>query len=393
VNRDLYRVLGTQFLTAFADNAVLFTAITMVMLQTDLGGWYVPALQASFLIAYVLIAPWVGRYADARPKPRVLLGANVIKAVGAGMLLFQIEPLVAYAVIGLGAAAYSPAKYGILPELVDEDTLVKANGWIEGSTILAILSGTLVGAVLAEYSITMALMAVIVLYVLSALIALTIRHNLIVGPAQGRALANFFSQMRGLLATPRARFSTLGVSLFWAAATVLRVLLVAWAPAVLFLDSTTDIAMLTMFVAIGIAVGSVLVPRLIPMAYLRRARLAAYVMAIVIVLLATVESVWLARIALFMTGVCGGLFVVPINAALQEIGHKSIGSGGAVAIQNFFENLAMLLASGIYAVVAGIGVNPVITMIWLGLLVMVATAIVSWHLPKDTGELLDEPER
>jgi len=144
--------------------------------------------------------------------------------------------------------------------------------------------------------------------------------------------------------------------------------------------------MLTMFVAIGIAVGSVLVPRLIPMAYLRRARLAAYAMAIV-------ESVWLARIALFMTGVCGGLFVVPINAALQEIGHKSIGSGGAVAIQNFFENLAMLLASGIYAVVAGIGVNPVITMIWLGVLAMVATVIVSWHLPRDTGELLDVSER
>jgi len=392
MNRDLYRVLGTQFLTAFADNAVLFTAITMVMQQGQLGDWYVPALQASFLVAFVLIAPWVGRFADAHPKPRVLLAANVIKAVGAGLLLFHIEPLIAYAVIGLGAAAYSPAKYGILPELVDENTLVKANGWIEGSTILAILSGTLVGSVLASYSIVMALIAVIVLYVLSALIALTIRHNLIIGPAQGRAVSNFFSQMRGLLATPRARFSTLGVSLFWASATVLRVLLVAWAPAVLFLDSTTDIAMLTMFVAIGIAVGSVLVPRLIPMAYLRRARLAAYAMAIVIVLLATVDSVWVARLALFMAGVCGGLFVVPINAALQEIGHKSIGSGGAVAIQNFFENLAMLIASGVYAIVAGIGVNPVITMIWLGVLVMVATVIVSWHLPRDTGELLDESE-
>ena len=392
MNRDLYRVLGTQFLSAFADNAVLFTAITMVMQQAELGSWYVPALQASFLVAYVLIAPWVGRYADARPKPRVLLSANVIKAVGAGLLLFHVEPLIAYAVIGLGAAAYSPAKYGILPELVDEKTLVKANGWIEGSTILAILSGTLVGSVLASYSITVALIAVIALYGLSALIALTIRHSLIVGPGQGRALANFFNQMRSLLATPRARFSTLGVSLFWAAATVLRVLLVAWAPAVLFLDSTTDIAMLTMFVALGIAAGAVLVPRFIPMAYLRRARLAAYAMAIVIVLLAAVDSVWVARIALFMTGVCGGLFVVPINAALQEIGHKSIGSGGAVAIQNFFENLAMLVASGIYAVVAGIGVDPVITMIWLGLLIMVATVIVSWHLPKDTGELLDDAE-
>jgi LPLT family lysophospholipid transporter-like MFS transporter len=387
MKRDLYRVLTTQFLTAFADNAVLFTAITMVMQQTTVGSWYIPALQASFLVAFVLCAPWVGRYADARPKPRVLFGANAIKAVGAGLLLMHIEPLLAYAVIGLGAAAYSPAKYGILPELVDEQTLVKANGWIEGSTILAILSGTLVGAALANYSVMLALLTIIVLYIASALVALTIQHRLIVGPAAGKALSNFAANMRGLLATPRARFSALGVSLFWAAATVLRVLLVAWAPVVLLIHSTTDIALLTMFVAIGIAVGSVLVPRLIPMAYLRRARMAAYAMGVLIALLATVESLWAARVALFLAGLCGGLFVVPINAALQEIGHKSIGSGGAVAIQNFFENLAMLLASGIYSLIAGAGVDPVSTMVWLGVLVIITTVLVSWHLPRDTGAL------
>ena len=295
MNPAFYRVLATQFLTAFADNAVLFTAITMVMQQTAVGAWYVPALQASFLVAFVLCAPWVGRYADARPKPRVLFGANAVKAVGAGLLLVHVEPLLAYAVIGLGAAAYSPAKYGILPELVDAQTLVKANGWIEGSTILAILGGTLVGAALANYSIMLALLTIIVLYIASAAIALTIGHRLVVGPAAGHALGDFIAQMRGLLATPRARFSTLGVSLFWASATVLRVLLVAWAPAVLLIHSTTGIAMLTLFVAIGIAVGAVLVPRLIPMAYLRRARMAAYAMGVVIALLATVENIWAAR--------------------------------------------------------------------------------------------------
>ncbi|MBI3188611.1 MAG: lysophospholipid transporter LplT [Gammaproteobacteria bacterium] len=389
MNRDIYRVLVTQFLTAFADNAVLFTAITMVMQHSQLGDWYIPALQASFLVAYVLFAPWVGRIADARPKRRVLFGANVVKAAGTIMLLMHIDPLFAYAVIGLGAATYSPAKYGILPELVDDQTLVKANGWIEGSTILAILSGTVTGAMLAEYSVTLALIFIIGLYIASALIALTIKHQLIVGAATGRALQNFTRQMRGLLATPRARFSTLGVSLFWAAATVLRVLLVAWAPAVLLIHSTTDIAMLTMFVALGIAVGSLLVPRLIPMAYLRRARLAAYVMGAVIVMLATVDDLWTARLALFCAGICGGLFVVPINAALQEIGFKTIGSGGAVAIQNFFENLTMLLASGIYSIMAGAGTDPVATMIGLGIVVMIATTIISWRLPRDTGVLFE----
>lgn len=387
MSSNLHRVLATQFLTAFADNAVLFAAITMVMQQSARGDWYVPALQASFLVAFVLCAPWVGRYADARPKPRVMFSANIVKAAGAGLLLFQVEPLISYALIGLGAALYGPAKYGILPEMVDEQMLVKANGWIEGSTIVAILTGTLVGAVIAEYSINLALIFVVALYVASSAIATTIRHDSVVGTASGAALPVFYGQIRGLLATPRARFSTLGVSLFWAAATVLRVLLVAWAPVVLLIHSTTEIAMLTMFVAIGIAVGAVLVPRLIPMAYLRRARLASYAMGVVIVLLATVDSVWTARIALFLAGLCGGLFVVPINAALQEIGHKSIGAGGAVAIQNFFENLAMLVASGLYALIAGAGVSPVSTMIWLGILVVLATVLVSWHLPKDTGEL------
>ncbi len=385
---DFYRVLLTQFLTAFADNAVLFTAITLVMSQIGTGEWYIPALQASFLVAFVIGAPMVGRFADARPKRRVMVGANVIKALGAGLLLLHVEPLIAYAIIGLGAAIYSPAKYGILPELMDETALVKANGWIEGSTILAILSGTLIGAMLAEHSISMALLLVISLYAASAIIALTIQHCLVVGRTRGKALKVFYQQMKGLLATPRARFSTLGVSLFWAAATVLRVLLVAWAPMVLFLDSTTDIAMLTLFVAIGIAIGSILVPRLIPMAYLRRARLAAYAMGLMIVLLAMLDSLWPARITLLVIGICGGLFVVPINAALQEIGYKSIGSGGAVAIQNFFENLTMLLASGLYALIAGAGTSPVSTMTGLGILVVICAILVSWNLPKDTGQLM-----
>lgn len=389
MNRNFIKVLATQFLTAFADNAILFTAITIVMHQVQRGNWYIPALQGAFLVAFVVLAPWVGRFADSRPKPRVLFGANIIKAAGTGLLFVQIEPLLAYALVGLGAAAYSPAKYGILPELVDEKDIVKANGWIEGSTILAILSGTVGGAAVSEYSIKLALVGVVALYCLSALIALTIQHLMVEKPDHNGALGAFFTQVRGLLKTPRARFSALGVSLFWAAATVLRVLLVAWAPVVLYMHSTTDIATLTLFVAVGIAVGSILVPRLIPLAYLRRARMAAYMMGIVIVLLAMVEHVGLARLALFAAGVCGGLFVVPINASLQEIGHKTIGSGGAVAIQNFFENLTMLLASGLYAWVAGIGVDPVETMMWLGFLVILATVIVSWRLPKDTGALLE----
>jgi len=390
MNKDTFKVLIAQFLTAFADNAILFAAITMVFQKNDAAPWYVPALQVSFLLAFVFLAPFVGRYADTHYKAKVMMQANLIKGFGAIMMLSQIEPLIAYAVVGLGAAIYSPAKYGILPELVDEHQIVTANGWIEGSTILAILSGTLAGAMLSEISIMYALWLVVLLYALSAIMAQFIKRTMIRAKPDGAAIFQFTSLIRRLFATPRARFATLGVSLFWSAATVLRVLLIAWAPVVLFMHETSEIAKLTMFVAIGIAVGSLLAPKLIPLNYLRRARLAAYSMGLSIVLLSLVEGVWTSRGVLFIIGVFGGLFVVPINSALQEIGHKSIGSGGAVAIQNFFENLAMLIASGIYTYVAGVGTGPVITMTVLGGLVVVTTLLVSWHLPKDTLSVAED---
>ena len=201
--------------------------------------------------------------------------------------------------------------------------------------------------------------------------------------------------VRRLLSTPRARFSTLGVSLFWAVSVVLRVLLVAWAPAVLLIQQTSKIAELVMFLAFGVTVDALLAARFIPLAFLRRARLAAYGMGVVVLLLSLVDNLWLARAALFAAGIAGGMFVVPINAALQEIGHKSIGAGGAVAVQNFFENLAMLIASGLYSIAAGMGVLPVPAINALGVFVLVATAIISWHLPKDSRSITDlvPPER
>ena len=389
MKRDVYLLLFAQFLTAFADNAILFTAITMVMQATDTPAWYIPALQGSFLVAFVLCAPWVGPYADARPKAQVLTTGNVVKGIGAVLMLLHVEPLLSYAVVGLGAAIYGPAKYGILPELVGEQHLVKANGWIEGSTILAILAGTLVGALLSESSVTLALGVVAVLYVISALVALWITRLAVVPYDKKPALPHFIAMVRRLLSTPRARFSTLGVSLFWAVSVVLRVLLVAWAPAVLLITQTSKIAELVMYLAIGVAVGALLAARFIPLAFLRRARLAAYGMGVVVLLLSLVDDLWLARAALFAAGIAGGMFVVPINAALQEIGHKSIGAGGAVSVQNFFENLAMLIASGLYSVAAGMGALPVPAIIALGVFVLLATFIISWHLPKDSGAVAE----
>ncbi len=385
MSRHLYTLLLAQFLTAFADNAILFAAFALVTQELARGEWYQPALQASFLIAFVLLAPWVGRFADARPKRSVLVAGNAVKGLGALLMLLQLEPLLAYAVVGIGAAIYGPAKYGILPELVEEKKLVKANGFIEGSTIVAIVLGAVVGAGLADESVAMALGAVLLSYLLSLLIALfipTIEARPREGSQQGAAIPHFIQMMRGFFTTSHARFSMLGASIFWAAAVVLRVMMVAWAPAVLFTTTTSEIASLTVFIAIGIAIGAVLVPWLIPIERLRRARVAAYAMGAFIMLLAITSDPLITKLMLFTIGICGGIFVVPINAALQEIGHRSIGAGGAVAIQNFFENVAMLLGTGLYSFALSGGVDPVAAVIALGVLVIIATTIIAWHLPK-----------
>ena len=231
MNRNLYILLLAQFLSAFADNAILFTVIAMVMeTTTTTAAWYIPALQASFLVAFVLLAPWVGPFADARPKASVLVSANVVKAIGAGLLLVNMEPLFAYAVIGVGAAMYSPAKYGILPELVAHEKLVKANGWIEGSTIVAILAGSLIGAQVAASSVQLGMFLVLMLYGVSAICALFITRMPAQLPVKAAALPHFIGVTSTLFSNTQARFSLFGTSLFWATAAVLRLMLVVWTP-------------------------------------------------------------------------------------------------------------------------------------------------------------------
>ncbi len=382
MNKQIYPLLLAQFLSAFADNAVLFTVIAMVMQSAQLPSWYVPALQSMFLIAFVLLAPWVGGFADHYPKSRVLIIANLIKAAGAVLLLCHVEPLIAYCVVGIGAALYSPAKYGILPELAGHEFLVKANSWIEGSTILAILLGMVVGAKVADASIVWALGGTIVMFIVSALITLALPAQVLAyKPIPGSKIVIFWRQIGSFFITPRSRFAILGGSLFWAAAATLRVILVVWAPLVLLSKNATEIAELTLFLAIGIVVGSVLVPRLIPLEHLRRARIPAYLMAVFIVALSVTGTIWLARFNLFFIGMMGGMFIVPVNAALQELGQQSIGSGSAVALQGFFQNLAMLLAVGGYTFAAAHEVDPVLAMLVLGALVFGATFLVSLHLP------------
>jgi LPLT family lysophospholipid transporter-like MFS transporter len=402
MNKQMYPLLIAQFLSAFADNAILFTVIALVMKSTELATWYVPALQGVFLIAFVVLAPWVGDIADTHAKSRVLIVANLVKALGAGLLLLNIEPLIAYCLVGVGAAIYSPAKYGILPELTDHDALVKANSWIEGSTIFAILLGTVIGAKVADYSIQWALVGTILFFIASSIVTLFIPTQASRKSEPGSKIIRFSQQTRQFFTTSRSRFAILGASLFWATAATIRVVIIAWAPVVLMSQNASEVAELILFLAIGIIIGSALVPHLIPLEFLSRARIPAYLMALFIIILSFTNSLWPARLVLFAIGTAGGMFIVPINAALQELGQKSIGTGGAVALQGFFQNLAMLISLGCYTYTTSLLVDDVIleqgltadtaglitrnfttsTFQIVGVVVLIVTLLISLRLPK-----------
>jgi len=378
MNPNLLKLLIAQFLSAFADNAILFTAVAMAM-QAGAYPSYLSALQGMFLVAFVVLAPWVGTFSDSRPKSVALSIANFVKAAGTGLLWIGIDPLVSYAVVGVGAAMYNPSKYGILPELVGHGDLVRANGWIEGVTLTAILSGSLSGGWVADRSIPLAVALFGSLFLLAGIAA---RFIVAVPPKnrEGSPL-RFIKTAKELLKNPRVRICVVGIALFWATIMALRVMLVAWAPVVLNIHESTKIAGLTAFSAIGVAVGAILAFRLIPLEHLPRARFAALGLGSMLFLFGTVGDVETARVILFLVGLCGGLFAVPINAAIQEIGHQSIGSGNTIAVQQFFESLGMAAATAIYALAAAHSVDPVLAFYVLGGLVLVATLLVSTRFP------------
>ncbi|CAK0744954.1 MFS transporter, LPLT family, lysophospholipid transporter [Gammaproteobacteria bacterium] len=378
MNSNFLKLLVAQFLSAFADNAILFTAVAMAM-QAGVHPSYLSALQGMFLVAFVILAPWVGAFSDSRPKSIALSIANFVKATGTGLLWVGIDPLVSYAVVGVGAAMYNPSKYGILPELVGHDDLVQANGWIEGVTLTAILSGSLTGGWVADRSIPMAVVLFGSLFLLAGISARFITP--IPPKTKEDSPPHFIKIVKELLKKPRARICILGIALFWATIMALRVMLVAWAPAVLNVHESVKIAELTSFSAIGVAIGAILAFRVISLDRLPRVRFAAFSLGSMLFLFGTVGDVGTARGILFLVGLSGGLFAVPINAAIQEIGHQSVGSGNTIAIQQFFESLGMMASTAVYALAVAHSVDPVLAFYVLGGLVLVATLFVSMRLP------------
>lgn len=379
-SRGMIAVLVAQFLSALADNALLFAAIAMLHAQLA-PSWQTPLLQAVFVIAFIFLAPFVGPLADAWPKGRVMLLANAMKFGGAASMLLGLHPLIAYNLVGIGAAAYSPAKYGILSELVGKDQLVKANGMMEGSTIVAILLGALLGGMLADRSVTQALTAVCACYLLAAAANALIPRLPVAHPLAHYAPAvlvrDFWQAVRILFRQPDARFSLLGTSVFWGSGSTLRLLLVAWVPVALGVSDLSMPANLSGAVAIGIAFGAAGAASFVSLEKVNRALPAGILIGLVIIVFAQATNLYAAVVLLVLVGVCGGFYVVPLNALLQERGHETVGAGHAVAVQNFVENFAMLALVGLYTGMERAHVPVVHSAMMFGGVVLVAISVLA----------------
>lgn len=374
-------VLTAQFVSALADNALLFAAIALLQSQMA-ADWHIPLLQEFFVLAFIMLAPFVGPFADSLPKGRVMLLANALKLIGALAMLTGLQPLLAYGMVGMGAAAYSPAKYGILGELVDADHLVKANSMMEGSTIVAILLGAVIGGLLADYSVSGALLTIVISYLLAIIANLFIPRLAPAHPLYRfnlRAmLGDFIRATRTLCRDTDARFALLGTSIFWGTGATLRFLLVAWVPAALFINDLSTAANLSGTVAIGIALGALAAAKFVTLQTVNRTLPVGLLIGILIMAFAYISHLYTAIIVLILIGICGGFYVVPLNAILQHRGSHTVGSGHAIAVQNFMENLCMLILISAYTLMDKSGVHIISSTMIIGFIVLFGISLLAY---------------
>jgi len=366
-SKGMKAVTAAQFLSAFGDNALLFATLA-VLKQQFYPDWSQPVLQMVFVGAYILFAPFVGQIADSFAKGRVMMLANGLKLVGAAVICLGLNPFVGYTLVGVGAAAYSPAKYGILGELTTGDRLVKANGIMESSTIAAILLGSMAGGVLADWHILAALGVCVLVYAGAVAANFFIPKLPPARPGQPWRFTpmtrSFFNACRTLWRNGETRFSLVGTSLFWGAGVTLRFLLVLWVPVALGITDNATPTYLNAMVAVGIVVGAGAAAKLVTLETVSRCMPAGILIGAGVLFFAMQQALLPSYALLLLIGGLGGFFVVPLNALLQERGKRTVGAGNAIAVQNLGENAAMLLMLGLYSLavkagapIVGIGIG------------------------------------
>jgi len=402
MKRGFFTIMSAQFFSSLADNA-LFVGAVQLLRSSQAPEWQQAALVPMFALFYVVLAPFVGAFADAYPKGRVMLVSNGIKIVGCLMMLFGSHPLMSYAIVGLGAAAYSPAKYGILTELLPSSQLVKANGWIEGLTIASIilgvlLGGQMVGPNIAPYLLSLdlpfletgidtapeaAISVLILVYLLAAWFNTRIPdtgvdmrplpRNLIT------LLPDFWNCNMRLWKDKLGQISLSTTTLFWGVSGNLRYIVLAWASVALGY-TVTQASALVGVVAIGTAVGAVAASLRMRLEHATLVMPLGIGMGLLVLLLNFIDNVWVAAPFLILLGGLGGFLVVPMNALLQHRGHNLMGAGRSIAVQNFNEQACILLLGGLYSLSTGMGISAFGAISAFGILVAGFMWLIKrWH--------------
>jgi MFS family permease len=397
MNRGFNIILAAQFFSSLADNALLFAAIALLK-NLDAPSWQTPVLQQFFVFAFIVLAPFVGAFSDALPKGQVMFISNGIKIAGCTAMLLGLHPLLAYGLVGIGAALYSPAKYGILTECLPPNRLVWANGWMEGLTVAAIILGAIFGGLLIGHRVEehvvqqlgglefnggidtapeFAILIILGLYLVAAILnyfipKLPIEHGLS-HRNPGFLLADFWRSFLLLWKDPLGQVSLAVTSLFWGAGTSLRFIILAWSAVALKLD-LEQATQLTALVAVGLAIGSVVAAKAVPLEHAVKVLPLGIAMGFVVLGMVFVTDWRIAVLMLIIIGTLAGSFLIPMNALLQHRGHQMMGSGHSIAVQNFNENLSILVMLGAYALMidAGFSINTIV--IVFGLFVSAAMA-------------------
>jgi LPLT family lysophospholipid transporter-like MFS transporter len=379
MKRGFYTIMAAQFFSSLADNA-LFVAAVELLRTSGAPKWQPAALVPMFALFYVVLAPFVGAFADAQPKGKVMFISNAIKVVGCLLMLFGTHPLLAYAIVGLGAAAYSPAKYGILTELLPASQLVKANGWIEGLTIASIILGVLLGGQLVGHSVShlllsfdfpvfttgidtppeAAICALIILYAAAAWFNTRIPHTGVEMRPMPRnkleLLPDFWNCNAALWRDKLGQISLATTTLFWGVSGNLRYIVLAWSAAALGY-STTQASSLVGVVAIGTAIGAILASMRMRLEHATSLMPLGIAMGVLVILMNVITNVWVAAPFLILLGGLGGFLVVPMNALLQHRGHNLMGAGRSIAVQNFNEQACILALGAGYSLSTGMGLS------------------------------------
>ena len=414
MSRGFYIIMAAQFFSSLADNALLVAAIALLM-QEAAPMWLTPYLKFFFVASYVLLAPYVGAFADRLPKGQVMFLANAVKIVGCVLMLWGLDPLAAYAVVGFGAAAYSPAKYGILTEYLPHRQLVLANGWIEGLTVASIILGTMLGGlliharvagVLLQFNFPLfdtpvdtpaeaAIAIVVVVYAIAALFNLEVPST---GVALKRVpsdpletLRDFARCVAHLWKDRLGQVSLAVTTLFWGAGATLQFIVIEWARAALAFD-LSKAAILQGVTAVGIAIGAVLSSAWVSLDRAVRVIPLGIAMGLVVIVMDFVSRVWIAVGVMVLIGALAGFFVVPMNALLQHRGHHLVGAGRSIAVQNFNENTSILVMIALYSLLLNLGYSIYTVIVVFGLFVTAAMASVQlWfvHSRRRHGEEIE----